>query len=271
VSGEALTTVELEARLAPLVARDWPVDRLLALHRAHTAGVPLLQIAEQLGAKDSTLFCSLRRLLKAGLLALRNPAWPDDLVEQYRTLWREGHSISEIGRRMGITKGAAVGQSHRLIENGTIDARPGGYTGKTPPGERERRRAAALSPAERHARRLETQRKYYASRKATSEPRAPKVAAPKIAPPKIATPKRLTPIALNRPLTAAPRVRVAEQPVVVAPRVGPVVECCWPIGEPGARSFRFCDVPSDPGRPYCKDHVSVAYVKHAPVIREAHP
>jgi GcrA cell cycle regulator len=40
-----------------------------------------------------------------------------------------------------------------------------------------------------------------------------------------------------------------------------VVTCCWPIGEPGTRSFRFCDDASEPGKPYCTEHAKLAYVK----------
>ena len=37
--------------------------------------------------------------------------------------------------------------------------------------------------------------------------------------------------------------------------------CCWPIGEPGTPSFRYCDAPAKPGKPYCPEHVAVAYVR----------
>jgi GcrA cell cycle regulator len=40
-----------------------------------------------------------------------------------------------------------------------------------------------------------------------------------------------------------------------------IVSCCWPIGEPGSRGFRFCDAESLPGKPYCSDHAAVAYVR----------
>ncbi len=42
---------------------------------------------------------------------------------------------------------------------------------------------------------------------------------------------------------------------------GRLVACCWPIGEPGTRSFRFCDASSLPGKPYCSAHAALAYVK----------
>jgi GcrA cell cycle regulator len=37
--------------------------------------------------------------------------------------------------------------------------------------------------------------------------------------------------------------------------------CCWPIGEPGTREFRFCGSEADPGRPYCAEHSAIAYVR----------
>lgn len=49
---------------------------------------------------------------------------------------------------------------------------------------------------------------------------------------------------------------------VPAPRPGGrIVPCCWPIGEPGTRSFRFCDGAAVPGKPYCEEHAAVAYVR----------
>jgi len=39
------------------------------------------------------------------------------------------------------------------------------------------------------------------------------------------------------------------------------VACCWPIGEPGTKSFRFCDADATPGKPYCAEHAQLAYVK----------
>ena len=69
---------------------------------------------------------------------------------------------------------------------------------------------------------------------------------------------------MPRPIVQAPRPVPAPppRPVAVAPRpYGRIVTCCWPLGEPGTREFRFCDVPSGAGRPYCEDHVKVAYVK----------
>jgi GcrA cell cycle regulator len=45
------------------------------------------------------------------------------------------------------------------------------------------------------------------------------------------------------------------------PNVGRVEPCCFPIGEPGTKGFRYCDDPSEPGRPYCAAHMKVAYIR----------
>lgn len=39
------------------------------------------------------------------------------------------------------------------------------------------------------------------------------------------------------------------------------VTCCWPVGMPGTRAFRFCDDPIVRGRPYCAAHCDRAYVR----------
>ena len=40
--------------------------------------------------------------------------WPSEKTAVLTVLWSEGHTASEIGRRMGITKNAALGRVHRL-------------------------------------------------------------------------------------------------------------------------------------------------------------
>ena len=61
---------------------------------------------------------------------------------------------------------------------------------------------------------------------------------------------------------ARPAARM--RPVEVShptPRSARLVACCWPIGDPGTKDFRFCDAASVPGKPYCAEHAQVAYVK----------
>ena len=69
---------------------------------------------------------------------------------------------------------------------------------------------------------------------------------------------RVAAVAFAHVVRPVPAPRVA----VPAPRpYGRVITCCWPIGEPGTSSFRFCDAESVPGKPYCDQHAQLAYVK----------
>jgi GcrA cell cycle regulator len=178
--------------------------------------------------------------------------WSEDVIGQLRALWGEGHSTAEIGRRLGVTKNAIVGKAHRL----DLPARPSPI-----------RRDPNAAPVRRTAvRRVEgptlpplpstvadtdaSFSTFSASSAIQTQARAPSIA------------RRIAPA--PRPVVQTPRPVSAPspRPVAVAPRpYGRIVTCCWPLGEPGTRDFRFCDVPSEPGRPYCEDHVKVAYVR----------
>jgi GcrA cell cycle regulator len=152
--------------------------------------------------------------------------WNDEAIARLRALWDEGHSTAEIGRRMSVSKNAVVGKAHRL----NLPARP--------------------SPIRRDAGNPST---------------------------RAAAPKRVTGPTLP-PLPAAEPIREmivappAPEPVARVPERAPVlrqvpqsrsrtITCCWPIGEPGTKSFRFCDSDATPNKPYCTEHAQLAYVK----------
>jgi GcrA cell cycle regulator len=158
--------------------------------------------------------------------------WAEDTITRLRELWTEGLSTAEIGRRLGVSKNAVVGKAHRL----DLPARPSPI----------RREGDSLPPRRSPPRRLEGP---------TLPPLPSTVSggAP-LSPPRVA-------VVAPAPRPAAPQPPRL-QPVPPPPRpYGRVVTCCWPIGEPGTRSFRFCDDPSEPGKPYCEEHARLAYVK----------
>lgn len=158
--------------------------------------------------------------------------WAEETIIRLRSLWDEGLSTAEIGRRLGVSKNAVVGKAHRL----DLPARPSPIRRDGPPGGAPRRSAPrriagpTLPPL------------------SSTEPPTALHAAPAV----------VVPVFVPKPPPMAPVARI----VPPAPRpYGRVVTCCWPIGEPGTRSFRFCDQSSEPGKPYCSDHVKLAYVK----------
>ncbi len=163
--------------------------------------------------------------------------WADEVIIRLRELWDEGHSTAEIGRRLGVTKNAVVGKAHRL----DLPARPSPIRreGERPPprpGPPRRLAGPTLPPLSSTA--LGGTSLGSISPAASLPPRPPVMMAPR----------------------SAPARAVAPQPPPPRP-YGRVITCCWPIGEPGTRSFRFCDAESVPGKPYCDQHAQMAYVK----------
>ena len=157
----------------------------------------------------------------------------EETVARLRALWAEGHSTAEIGRRMGTSKNAIVGKAHRL---------------HLPP------RASPI-----RAKGTGTPRK----------PAAPRVRGPSLPPLPAAAagsvPSPTAPSAPARPSAPAPE----PQPATVFKPLAARHPCCWPFGEPGTREYRTCDGPSVPGKPYCAEHASIAYV--APQTARSRP
>jgi GcrA cell cycle regulator len=192
--------------------------------------------------------------------------WTDEAIQRLRDFWAEGVSTAEIGRRLGASKNAVVGKAHRL----DLTARPSPIrwdtTGSETPRRRNRRPAEASRPEGPTLPPLGS---------ATPEPIAfpvPHAAAPGVSVAQTQAPRASTLGLVPAPPTAAPAVAAAPRPLAPAPQprlqaapttrsYGRIVTCCWPLGEPGTKGFHFCDSVSVPGKPYCEEHVQLAYVK----------
>lgn len=166
--------------------------------------------------------------------------WANETIIRLRELWDEGHSTAEIGRRLGVSKNAVVGKAHRL----DLPARP--------------------SPIRREGERPSVRR---SPPRPLSGPTLPPLSSTTVASTGLGSLGPVSPAPAPPP---RPPVFMAPRPTPSPPRVvmpppprpyGRVITCCWPIGEPGTRSFRFCDGESEPGKPYCTEHVKLAYVK----------
>lgn len=160
--------------------------------------------------------------------------WTDEMVARLRVLWDEGHSTAEIGRIMGISKNAVVGKAHRL----NLAARPSPI----------RREPGVPRPRMTRVTRGPTLPPLGALR-AASAPPAPLPSTPNAVP-------SCGPV--DTASVLPPSVAVAARP---RPPFARTLDCCWPLGEPGTPSFRFCGGEAMPGKPYCAQHAQLAYVR----------
>ncbi len=170
--------------------------------------------------------------------------WDEDTIRHLRDLWTQGLSTAEIGRRLGASKNAIVGKAHRL----DLDARPSPI------------RRDVVKPVQERP--VMYQRVAGPTLPPLSSADMQPLAAPP--PPSNVQPLRPEPVLGPRPVViAAPRPAPPRPVMPAAPiqsrRSAP--SCCWPIGEPGTKTFRFCDDPSLAGKPYCDEHAKLAYVK----------
>lgn len=67
-------------------------------------------------------------------------------------------------------------------------------------------------------------------------------------------------VADSVPMTRMPRPTPAKPAVPAFVRPATRHPCCWPVGEPRTFGFRYCDAAAGPGKPYCPEHASLAYV-----------
>ena len=149
--------------------------------------------------------------------------WNEEAIARLREMWAEGLSTAEIGRRLGVTKNAIVGKAHRLV----LPPRPSPIRRNTDAGHvprrSETRRAGGATLVDLDI-------------GADAARPTPRPAAPR-------GPAMLRTV----PAPLRPAVRVST--------------CCWPLGDPGTPSFRFCSDPAMTNKPYCEQHAALAYVK----------
>jgi GcrA cell cycle regulator len=223
--------------------------------------------------------------------------WGEETIRHLRDLWAQGLSTAEIGRRLGVSKNAIVGKAHRL----DLDARPSPIRrdAAKPASERPaslpRMAGPTLPPLASAGAPTAVQvvisQHPVAQHPVVQSPVAPSGIAPSgIAPSAVTrSPVDQHPVVQSSvpqqpadesskvqspratPLTVLPVATPSIPAVMTAPR--PIMpsapmqtrrsapSCCWPIGEPGTKAFRFCDDTSLAGKPYCDEHAKLAYVR----------
>jgi GcrA cell cycle regulator len=179
--------------------------------------------------------------------------WAEETIIRLRALWDEGLSSAEIGRRLGVTKNAVVGKAHRL----DLPARPSpirrdGSGGGAP------RRSTPLRVAGPTLPPLVSDSAAIVEPPPTGITEVSRGGLPLGGAAELAAARERSTAAHSQSATV-PIVRKSAQSKPTL--YGPVVECSWPIGEPGTPGFHSCGVRSKPGKPFCSQHASLVYVK----------
>jgi len=150
--------------------------------------------------------------------------WTEERVAELKKLWAEGHSASQIAKRLGsVTRNAVIGKVHRL-----------GLSGRATPSRPVKRPPRLARP------------------KPQQMPRQARAGGAAVAM-REAAPQPLTEAEAN----IEPQ-RLPNGDMVTVLTVKDTM-CKWPIGDPAESSFGFCGHATQEGSPYCAEHARVAF------------
>ena len=185
-------------------------------------------------------------------------AWSDERVAVLKKMWLDGNSASEIAKELGnITRNAVIGKVHRLglSNRDTNVSKAGASANKAIKGVKRGRPPKINKEPKKRGR-----------------------------PQKINEPKDFneTPMERGRSISASGTTRrsndgklevvsdLSEETlkdllkVEMKSRKISLMDltertCKWPIGDPATDAFWFCGHEAEPGKPYCKTHISIAF------------
>ena len=185
-------------------------------------------------------------------------AWSDERVAILKKMWLEGSSASEIAKELGnITRNAVIGKVHRLgmsnrdtnnLKSGssTSNAKKSVRRGRPPKvnkEEKKRGRPHKLKDPVDFPGTLDVKEK-----STTSSAKEMRLDENKT---KVAS--DLSEETLQNIL----KVEMKSKKISLMELTERT--CKWPIGDPATDTFWFCGHESEPGKPYCKTHISIAF------------
>lgn len=196
--------------------------------------------------------------------------WTDERIDELTRLWQAGHSASEIGKRLAVSKNAVVGKAHRLklpsrpspIKQQELDA--GGQPNASARKRTRSRRAVPSQPAAGRASAAEDVLSAPSQEQsAPATERGGATARSAVAASRVGsgdTRKSAAKVATQSNGRTARQAGRATAGSTGAEAQGSSSGCLWPIGDPGDSDFHFCGAQAVPGKPYCAEHAARAYI-----------
>lgn len=190
--------------------------------------------------------------------------WRPEQIDALKSMWADGAFLSDIGKKLGVSRGAIAGKIHRLKlpKRGRGSERLADDTWTSEATEILKRMWAEGASAPAIAGVVRRSRGAVGTK--ANRLGLPRRQAPPI---KRARPHRHS---FQGPRPAVAREKYLGQNYKASSARKTLLElsagdCRWPCGEPGAADFFFCGAPQSDGRSYCAAHCDIAYV--APVRR----
>ena len=185
-------------------------------------------------------------------------AWSDERVAVLKKMWLEGNSASEIAKELGnITRNAVIGKVHRLgLSNRDTNVSKAGVTAEKSIKGLKRGRPPKINkePKKRGRPQKITQTKALNDTALESDkPIGPSDNTER------SNDSRLEVVSELSEETIKDLLKVEMKSKKISLMDLTERTCKWPIGDPATDEFWFCGHEAEPGKPYCKTHISIAF------------
>ena len=186
-------------------------------------------------------------------------AWSDERVDVLKKMWLEGNSASEIAKVLGnITRNAVIGKVHRLglSNRDTNVSKSGAITSKVTKSVKRGR----------PPKKIDKEVKKRGRPQKLKEPRDfPEItddknkSATSLGNETRSNDNKLKVVSDLSEETLKNLLKVEMKAKKISLMELTERTCKWPIGDPATDTFWFCGHESEPGKPYCKTHISIAF------------
>ena len=185
-------------------------------------------------------------------------AWNDERVAILKKMWLEGNSASEIAKKLGnITRNAVIGKVHRLgLSNRDTNITKTGSTSTKAVKSVKRGRPPKVNKETKKRGRPEKLKESRDFRE-TKDDKDQSVTS--LANTKLSSDSKLEIVSDLSEETLNNLLKVEMKSKKISLMELTERTCKWPIGDPATDSFWFCGHESEPGKPYCKTHISIAF------------
>ena len=185
-------------------------------------------------------------------------AWSDERVAILKRMWLEGSSASEIAKELGnITRNAVIGKVHRLglsnrdansskSESSITNAKKMVRRGRPPKENKQEKKRG-------RPHKLKDPRDFQGTLNGKDKSTTSSNREMLLDDSKIKTASDLNEETLQNIL----KVEMKSKKISLMELTERT--CKWPIGDPATNTFWFCGHESEPGKPYCKTHISIAF------------
>ena len=186
-------------------------------------------------------------------------AWSAERVAVLKKMWLEGNSASEIAKVLGnITRNAVIGKVHRLglSNRDTNVSKSGAITSKV---IKSVKRGRPPKKIDKEVKKRGRPQKLKEPRDFSEITDDKNKSATSIGNETRSSDSNLKVVSDLSEETLKNLLKVEMKAKKISLMELTERTCKWPIGDPATETFWFCGHESEPGKPYCKTHISIAF------------